>query len=198
MTHKKILITEKIDRRNVRDQINHLSFNVGTTQILCVSITILLGFPIFYPATSQRSLVWLRGDIKSPKSSESREERKLPGNLLVHDDARVLQPRRTVTDGKARYKNWVRAFVPQECGLHTFPLFTLYSRLSSLANLLPLTLHPLYPFIIHPPPLYVFAHMFRFRKSDFIQNLCVTKSIKHFINLFAFFHIKKKTKLYSN
>lgn len=26
--------------------------------------------------------------------------------------ARVLQPRRTVTDGKARYKNWVRVFVP--------------------------------------------------------------------------------------
>lgn len=66
----------------------------------------------------------LYGDIKSPKSRDSqnvgkrekgggrrrrRRRGSFPGNLLVHDEARVLQPRRAVTDGKARYKNWVRA-----------------------------------------------------------------------------------------
>lgn len=128
----------------------------------------------------------LRGDINSLKS---REERKLPGNLLVHDDARVLQPRRAVTDGKARYKNWVRVFVPQECGLHTFPLFTLYSRLSSPANLLPasrsLSERLLYP--SSPPSIALCIRTYApFRRPGFVQNLRAAKSVNYFINLLVF------------
>lgn len=92
--------------------------------------------------------------------------------------AQVLQPRRAVTDGKARYKNWVRVFVPQECGLHTFPLFTLYSRLSSPANLLPAS-HSTSECFRRLRRYVLFAHMFRFRRSDFIQNLRVDKTVKY-------------------
>lgn len=94
-----------------------LDIPISTARILYAS------YYVFHPATSQQSLVraatWRHKVTQEPRQPERRSRGKkggrrgrrgsFPGNLLVHDEARVLQPRRAVTDGKARYKNWVRA-----------------------------------------------------------------------------------------
>lgn len=123
----------------------------------------------------------LRGDINSPKSSERK------GSFLetfwcttTHEFyslvARSQMGRRDIKTGCAysSRRNAVYIRSPYSRYIHVFPPRRTYCLSFSMTS--SPTLHR-----------YVFAHMFRFRKSDFIQNLCVVKSVKHnFINLFTF------------
>lgn len=131
----------------------------------------------------------LCGDIKSPKSRDSRNVRKGEkgegkggGEEAFLETfwyttkrgfyslvARSQMGRRDIKTGCAR------VFVPQECGLHTFPLFTLYSRLFLLGKLLlPAPHPPPSPPFVAP---YVFARMRSVSRDPILQNLHIARSV---------------------